>query len=122
MVRIPEIDERIKFFDDGKTSPSRRYWATVKEVVSHDKAIQKYKQYYEDWQKEKAECDWLYAKETDYFILAEIPEYDDDTIVFVRTIDGGWFSLDSPHWWMSGLLDVDDKLWNEIKEDGESFV
>lgn len=52
MVRVPEIGEKIKFFDDGKTSPSRRYWATIKEVVSHDEAAQKYKQYYVDWQED----------------------------------------------------------------------
>lgn len=122
MTRIPEISEKIKFFDDGKTSPSRRYWATIKEVVPYDEAVQKHKQYYEDWQKEKTECDWLYAKETDYFVLADIPKYDDDVVVFVRTVDGGWFSIDYPHGWMSGLLDIDDKFWNYIKEDDEIFV
>lgn len=122
MVRVPEIGEKIKFFDDGKTSPSKRYWATVKEVVPYDEAAQKYKQYYKDWQKIKIECDWLYAKDTDYFVLADIPEYDDDVVVFVRTVDGRWFSFDSPHLWMAGLLDVDDKLWNEIKEDNEIFI
>lgn len=122
MVRVPEIGEKIKFFDDGKTSPSRRYWATIKDVLTQDEASQKHKQYYVDWQEEKSECDWLYAKETDYFVFADIPEYDDDIIAFVRTADGRWFSIDSPHLWMSGLLDVDDKFWNEIKEDNESFL
>lgn len=122
MIRVPEIGEKIKFFDDGKTSPSRRYWATIKDVLTQDEASQKHKQYYVDWQEEKSECDWFYAKETDYFVFADTPEYDDDIIAFVRTVDGRWFSIDSPHLWMSGLLDVDDKFWNEIKEDNESFL
>lgn len=37
-----------------------------------------------------------------------MPKYEDDYLVyFVRDTKGGWFSIDYPHGWMSGLLDVD---------------
>lgn len=122
MVRVPEIGEKIKFFDDGKTSPSRRYWATITKVVPFNK-VRKNARYYKDWIMQKKESTFLYAQETDYFVFADIPEYDKHKVVFVRTIDGRWFSFDSPHWWMSGLLDVDDVKWNHrVGETGEIFI
>lgn len=122
MVRVPEIGEKIKFFDDGKTSPSRRYWATVTKVVPFNE-VRKNARYYKDWMIQKKENHFLYAQETDYFVFADIPEYDKDEVVFVRTVDGEWFSFDSPHWWMSGLLDVDDIHWNKrVGETGEVFI
>lgn len=121
MVRVPEIGEKIKFFDDGKTSSSRRYWATIKEVIPFNEA-RKNAFYYKDWTLQKKEGDFLYAQETDYFVFVDIPEYDEHKVVFVRTVDGEWFSIDSPHLWMSGLLDVDDRFWNKIKEDDEIFI
>lgn len=121
MVRIPEVGEKIKFFDDGKTSLARRNWAIVTEVLPFNEA-RKNARYYKDWLINKKENKFLYAKETDYFVFADVLGYDNDVSVFVRTVDGRWFSIDSPHWWMSGLLDVDDKLWNEIKGDNEIFI
>lgn len=53
---------------------------------------------------------WLYSRETDYFIECSIPEYDEHTLWFVRTIRGGWFSLDIQNCWMGGILDVDNAL------------
>lgn len=63
-----------------------------------------------DWKKEVEECDWLYSKETDYFLKADLKVSDDKTekIIFVRTINNndGWFSLG---WW-GGRLDIDGSL------------
>jgi len=62
-----------------------------------------------EWMDEVKYIDWLYAKETDYFvkgILIEEGLNPDVEVVFVRTLDGGWFSLG---WW-AGRLDIDGKL------------
>lgn len=47
---------------------------------------------------------WLYAEETDYFVECSIPEYDENTVWFVRSVGGGWFSIDVQSLWMSGRL------------------
>lgn len=52
----------------------------------------------------KPHAPWLYEEITDYFIECSIPKYDADSVWFVRTIDGGWFSIDTTHSWMSGRL------------------
>ena len=62
-----------------------------------------------DWKEEVEECYWLYAKETDFFVKANLKVSDDKTekIIFVRTINNNdWFSLG---WW-GGRLDVDGSL------------
>lgn len=70
---------------------------------------------------------WCYAEETDFFVECSIPNYDENTIWFVRHVSGGWFSMDIQHSWMSGtLMPVEfdfeeyqkeqDRLWNEWKE------
>ena len=50
---------------------------------------------------------WLYAEDTDYYIECEIPEYDDNTIWFVRDIHGRWFSMNIQSSWQAGLLDIE---------------
>lgn len=60
---------------------------------------------------------YLYAKETDYFVECLIPDYDDDSIWFARTVDGGWFSMDITGAWQSGRLDVTGKLTKELEEE-----
>ena len=59
---------------------------------------------------------WLYAEETDFFVECEIPGYDENTIWFVRTVQGGWFSIDVQSSWQSGYLDVDGSIYNEVKK------
>lgn len=59
----------------------------------------------------KPNAPWLYEETTDYFIECSIPEYDTDSIWFVRTIKGGWFSIDTTHSWMSGKLMPIDFNW-----------
>jgi hypothetical protein len=57
------------------------------------------------------DCYWLYAPETDYFIKAE---YDDEEepAYFVRTKDGGWFSLG----FFGARLDTDGSLYSKMIE------
>ena len=96
---IPKIGKTYIFLDNGDRS--RKYKATVKQILKYKDAPDYLKQAYFDNLKE---CDWLYQKFTDYFIGAEIPEYDDNIIWFVRSKNGGWFSMDIQSDWQSGEL------------------
>ena len=42
--------------------------------------------------------------------------YDENIIWFVRTVQGGWFSIDVQSSWQSGYLDVDGSIYNEVKK------
>jgi hypothetical protein len=59
----------------------------------------------------KPHAPWLYEETTDYFIECSIPQYDVDSVWFVRTINGGWFSIDTTHSWMGGKLMPIDFDW-----------
>ena len=129
---IPEIGKYYHFWDDGKVSPGRHYICkcerilTIKEAknfyvdIPHpyidDETLQipLYNHWYDD---EMPNHDWLYDTETDYFVECSCPEYDENTLWFIRTKDGGWFSMDIQGWWQSGRLDVDSEIYNEVIED-----
>ena len=96
---LPEINKTYIFLDNGDRS--REYKATVKYIFKYDEVPENIKKAYFDNLKE---CDWLYKEFTDYFIGADIPEYDTHTIWFVRSIRGSWFSLDIESDWQSGEL------------------
>lgn len=104
MQPVPKVGDVFPFFDDGKIKPTRLYKATVTKVIKKWHAPLKVRR---AWRRERKECYWLYAANTDYFIYCSIPKYDKKPVIFVRTINGGWFSFDFPAFWMSGLLDVD---------------
>lgn len=104
----PEIGRTYAFFDDGKTGLSRRYKATVTGIIPFHLIKAKYPELYYSWQRETRGTPDLYANSTDYFVECSMPKYeDDDFVYFVRDKNDGWFSIDYPHGWMSGLLDVD---------------
>jgi len=79
------------YFDDGKIKESRRADCTVIEKIPFSDID---KETLSIWKNEVETCYWLYAKNTDFFIKAII-NYEDEpeTVYFVRTKDGGWFSL-----------------------------
>ncbi len=104
---VPEVGKEYHVFDDGKISPSRHSVVRITEVVPF--ADVNHKAFLEEWQQEVQDCYWLYAKETDYFVKAEC---DDETDYFVRTKDGGWFSLG----FFGARLDVDNSLYNKMQE------
>lgn len=115
---IPEVGKDYIFFDDGKTSYSRIYKAKVLRVIPYNEEVYVDKYDYdtqglistsiqEVHKEEVKQCDWIYTPETDYFIECSIPKYDDNTIWFARTKDGGWFSMNIQTDWQSGRLDVD---------------
>ena len=130
---VPEIGKKYHFFDDGKISPGRHSIATVKRLLTKDEAkniiISSPRgvsttnenvfiniSLYDIWCEEVKEYDWIISEDTDYIIEADIPEYDEDKIYFVRSKDGGWFSMNTTNWWQSGRLDVEGDLYESIKE------
>lgn len=130
---IPEVNKQYHFFDDGKISSSRHYIATIKRIITKEEAksiIFELTEYFNDdyydykaslydiWKNETEEYDWIIAKDTDYIVEAAIPEYDDDLIYFVRTKDGGWFSMNIQSSWQGGRLDIDGKLYDILTEEG----
>lgn len=106
-VLCPVLGQTYNYFDDGKIKPSRRMRVTITEIIPFSEIDE---ETLNDWKKEVEQCDWLYAKETDYFVKSDLKVSDNKTekIIFVRTINNndGWFSLG---WW-GGRLDIDGSL------------
>ena len=136
MKPIPEIGKFYHFFDDGKTSPGRHYICKVERILTMDEAKNEpivvpnwaeclerddltytLATIYDNWQDEIERCDWLFDTETDYFIECSCPKYDENNLWFVRTKNGGWFSMDIQSSWQGGRLDVDGSIYEAIKED-----
>lgn len=103
MKPVPEIGKNYNCFDDGKITQSRLYTVDVVDVISFDKIDI---ETLEEWKDQVEQCDWLFAKETDYFIKTENGE--DGNATFVRTLNGDWFSIGQ--FMNSGRLDVDGEL------------
>ena len=136
---IPEVGKFYHFFDDGKLSPGRHYICKVEQIVSESNANSiiikdipiwddNNKCYRENstltdcWLKEKERNNWIYAPITDYFVEVSCPKYDKYNLWFVRTKDGGWYSLDIQSGWQGGRLDVTGEIYDNIikywKENG----
>ena len=103
---VPEVGKEYRAFDDGKIRPSRLEVVKIVELIPFDKADE---ELINEWKQNVEECYWLYATETDYFAKGE---WDDETSYFVRTEDGGWFSLG---FWAS-RLDADGGLYEKMIE------
>lgn len=103
---IPTVGKEYHIFDDGKINPSRHGITTIVEVIPFNEADD---EILKAWCQDVAECYWLYASETDYFIKSEYDDGDEPSY-FVRTTDGGWFSLG----WFGARLDIDNSLYNEM--------
>lgn len=106
-VLYPFLGQTYNYFDDGKIKPSRRMDVVITEIIPFDKIDS---ENFELWKEEVEQCHWLYAKETDFFVKADLKVSDNKTekIIFVRTINNndGWFSIG---WW-GGRLDIDGSL------------
>ena len=102
---VPEVGKEYYAFDDGKISPSRLEIVKIIEVIPFSACTDL--ELMGRWSDEVIECYWLYATETDYFIKAA---YNDETAYFVRTTDGGWFSLG----WFGSRLDIDGHLYEKM--------
>ena len=133
MKPIPEIGKFYHFFDDGKTSPGRHYICKVERILTMDEAKNEpivvpnwaeclerddltytLATIYDNWQDEIERCDWLFDTETDYFIECSCPKYDENNLWFVRTKDGGWFSMDIQSSWQGGTLDVTGDIFESV--------
>lgn len=123
---LPEIGVKYHFFDDGKCGPSRHYIATVEEIINADEAKKRYlesfttntiRPLYDIWMDEVKLSGHLYNPSTDVFVRCSIPKYDEHQIWFVRTKDGGLFSIDVQSGWQSGRLDLTGEIYSSIKEE-----
>lgn len=112
---VPEVGKEYHIFDDGKISPSRHFIAKITKVLPFEKVADPESQLYKAWEENIKEAYWLFAQDTDYFVKAE-SSYDENPLFFVRTIDGGWFSIDYPNVWMGARLDIDGHLYEKMKE------
>ena len=103
----PVLGQTYNYFDDGKIRPSRRMEVVITEIIPFNEIDA---ETLESWKEEVEECNWLYDKETDFFVKGDLKVSDDkiEKIIFVRTINNndGWFSLG---WW-GGRLDIDGSL------------
>lgn len=131
---IPEVGKYYHFWDDGKLSPGRHYICRCERIITPEEAksimievlneyiddvmdtISLYEHWYDD---EMPNHDWLFETETDYFIECSCPEYDKHNLWFVRTKDGGWFSMDIQSGWQSGRLDIDGKIFEDVTNSWE---
>ena len=137
---VPIVGSNLKFFDDGKISKWRIYNAKVTYIIYKDSAKnyklefpdKTSKKLYDFWQDEinnhintenfqvlpyKIGEPWLYARDTDFFVFCDIPEYSDLSVIFVRDVENRWFSLGYPNSFDGGILDVTGELYNSIKNE-----
>lgn len=113
MKPIPELNKEYHIFDDGKIRPSRHYLAKIVEIIPFNEC--KDESLIEAWKENSKKSWWLFETETDYFIKAT-SLYDENPLYFVRTQDGGWFSIDYPDIWMGTRLDIDGSLYKILLE------
>ena len=109
MEKLPILGKTYNHYDDGKIKESRLMKSVVTGISEfNDKLLSQ-----ED-KEDIVECGFLYSENTDYVIEADLYIDEDDIVKvkYVRTLDGGWFSLG---WW-AGLLDVDNSLTVNLKE------
>ena len=127
---IPEVGKFYHFWDDGKSSPSRHYICKVERVITPEEAkdimvavtdwdfdengeVKRVTSLYDHWKEEAVpNHDWLYANDTDCFVEASCPRYDENNLWFARTKDGGWFSMDIQSSWQGGTLDIDGSVYD----------
>lgn len=126
---VPEVGHFYHFWDDGKSSPSRHYICKVERIITSEEArnvmvevtdwdfdengeVKRVTSLYDHWKEEAVpNHDWLYAEDTDFFVEASCPRYDENNLWFVRTKDGGWFSMDIQSSWQGGSLDIDGSVY-----------
>lgn len=96
---IPEIGKTYACFDDGKIRHSRKYMVTIDKIVPFEEGD---KDTLALWREEINRYYWLFAKETDFFVLADGQWY-------ARTIDDGWFAM-GDYLSDTGLMDVTGSL------------
>ena len=139
--RVPQVGEKLHFFDDGKVGDSRHYMAVVTHVLTPEQAKCVFvvdatsfsECHFIDFEENKSlslldvhaeevkSCDWIFAEQTDYFIACSIPEFDNHIIWFVRKKDDGWFSMSIQSDWQGGYLDVDGDCYQRMVDEGYTY-
>ena len=104
-----EVNKVYTYFDDGKINESRKLNVTITEIIPFDEIDS---DTLSIWLEEVEVSHWVYAKETDFFLrgLLDIGDNEKKEIIFVRTLNNGWFSLGL---W-AGRLDWDGSLTKEL--------
>ena len=115
---VPEVGKKYHCFDDGKIRFSRHYIVEISEILGYYAFRKKYPELFRQYVSQAKSCYWLYSKTTDFFVVCEHGE-DNKTEVFVRTKNGGWFSIGG--FMNSGELDVTGKLWKNLVEHIDDF-
>lgn len=109
---LPEVGKTYRIFDDGKINNTRMYNVTIEEIIKFEDAP---KDIIRVWEKEHRTFSYLYSGTTDYFVMGKTHEcYSERPLYFVRTVDGGWFSIDYQCSWQSARLDVDGSLYKRM--------
>ena len=106
-MKVPVIGEVYDHFDDGKIRESRRCDVVITAVVPFAEASQEDKDW---WEQDAQDADFLYAPRTDYLVYG-VCCGDNEQVIYVRTQDGGWFSIG----WSGGRL-LDKSVWEEMKQ------
>ncbi len=66
---LPKINKTYNYFDDGKIKKSRQYPVTITDIIPFNKIDNKILSI---WKEDVESCNWLYAKNTDYFIKGSL--------------------------------------------------
>ena len=108
--------EEYHIFDDGKVRPSRHSICRICKVIPFDECNDL--ELLEAWNDEVLRAYWLFSPETDYFVNGAVKKEDGVFEIhhFVRTLDGGWFSIDYPESWTASRLDIDGSLFKILEE------
>ena len=131
---IPEVGKFYHFWDDGKCSSSRHYICKCEKIITpkeakniivsvpewdfnHNENKFNLISLYDHWKTELYNHKWLYDKNTDYFVECSCPKYDENNLWFIRTTDGGWFSMNIQSSWQGGRLDIDESIYKNIIEE-----
>lgn len=107
---VPSIGRKYFAFNDGKVRPSRTVVIKITNIFDEKTIVD---HIYDLWKEVSEDCDFLYSSETDYFIYGEDVENPEDTYIFARTYDGGWFSFNQGFGDVS--LDTTGRQFNVMK-------
>jgi hypothetical protein len=108
-MKVPEVNKKYYYYDDGKISLDRQGEVIITEIVEFNKIDSEILGY---WKREVKCCHWLYASKTDYFVKGKYTNTDEE-LIFVRTKNNGWFSLG---FW-AGRLDIDGSMTEKLNKD-----